>query len=120
MPVSTPTRRTFLQTALAAAASLCLPRFLRARAKPRSFWFLHTASGESWAVDDPVVWSLEKARQPILERARERLVTLDALLQLGRVCVKCPLLHTEERKDVLVCGYTAGTTRAGYLGSSRP
>jgi hypothetical protein len=28
-------------------------------------------------VDDPVAWSLENVRQPILERARERLVTLD-------------------------------------------
>jgi hypothetical protein len=78
----TPTRRTFVQTALA-ATSLCLPRFLRARAQPRSFWLLHTATGQSWAVDDPVVWSLEKARQPILERARERLVTLDAPIRSG-------------------------------------
>jgi hypothetical protein len=29
-------------------------------------------------VDDPVAWSLEHAREPILERARDRLVTLDA------------------------------------------
>jgi hypothetical protein len=29
-------------------------------------------------VNDPVVWSLENARQPIFERARERLLTLDA------------------------------------------
>jgi len=43
-----------------------------------SFWFLHTPTGQSWAVDDPVAWLLENARQPILERARERLVTLDA------------------------------------------
>jgi hypothetical protein len=71
-----PTRRTFLQTALAAAASLLLPRFLLARGN--SFWFLHAATGESWAVDDPVAWALGNARQPILERARERLVTLDA------------------------------------------
>ena len=76
--MSTPTRRTFLQTALAATASVFLPRFLLARQKPRSFWFLHTPTGQSWAVDDPVTWALENARQPILERARERLVTLDA------------------------------------------
>jgi hypothetical protein len=71
-----PTRRTFLQTALAATASLSLPRFLLARGN--SFWFLHTPTGESWAVDDPVAWALGNAREPILERARERLVTLDA------------------------------------------
>jgi hypothetical protein len=39
---------------------------------------LHAATGESWAVDDPVAWALGNARRPILERARERLVTLDA------------------------------------------
>jgi hypothetical protein len=76
--MSSLTRRTFLQTALAAASSLCLPRFLLARRNPRSFWFLHTATGEAWAVDDPVSWALANARQPILERARDRLVTLDA------------------------------------------
>jgi hypothetical protein len=70
------TRRTFLQTALAAAASLFLPRFLLTRGN--SFWFLHTSTGECWAVDDPVAWSLDNALQPILERARERLVTLNA------------------------------------------
>ena len=49
-----PTRRTFLQTAVAAASSLFLPRFLLAKKNPRSFWFLHTRTGESWPVDDPV------------------------------------------------------------------
>jgi hypothetical protein len=78
MPVSTLTRRTFLQAALAATASLFLPRVLLAGRNRRSFWFLHTPTGESWAVDDPVAWCLESAGQPILERARERLVTLDA------------------------------------------
>jgi hypothetical protein len=76
--MSFPTRRTFLQTALTAAASLFLPRFLLAKGNPRSFWFLHTPTGESWPVDDPVAWALENARQPILERAHDRLVTLDA------------------------------------------
>src|SRR5262245_8065481 len=76
--MSFPTRRTFLQTALAAAASVFLPRFLLARRNPTSFWLLHTPTRESWAVDDPIGWALANARQPILERARERLVTLDA------------------------------------------
>jgi hypothetical protein len=70
-------RRTFLQTALA-AASLFLPRALLAGRNRRSFWFLHTPTGECWPVDDPVAWSLEHAREPILEHARDRLVTLDA------------------------------------------
>lgn len=71
-------RRSFLKTALAAVASLLLPRGLLARDDPRQFWFLHTPTGDSWAVDDPVGWSLMSARQPILERARDRLLTLDA------------------------------------------
>src|SRR5262245_37517725 len=69
MPVSTPTRRTFLQTAVAAAASLLLPRGLRAEKRSGSFWFLQAGTGESWAVDDPVAWALANARQPVLERA---------------------------------------------------
>src|SRR5262245_36819108 len=73
----TPNRRTFLRTAAAAIASFLLPRSLRAEGGP-VLWFLHTPTGKSWAVDDPVAWCLENARQPILERARERLVTLDA------------------------------------------
>ena len=75
--MSLPTRRTFLQTAVAAAASLFLPRGVRAESRSKFFWFLHSPTGKSWPVDDPVAWSLENARQPILERARERLVTLD-------------------------------------------
>jgi hypothetical protein len=73
-----PTRRGFLKAAFAASASLLLPRGLRAGVVRSSYWFLHTPTEESWAVDDPVAWSLGNARQPILERARDRLVTLDA------------------------------------------
>jgi hypothetical protein len=49
---------------------------VRAAGNPGSFWFLHAATGESWPVEDPVVWSLKNAGQPVLERARERLLTL--------------------------------------------
>src|SRR5437868_1831521 len=75
--MSFPTRRNFLQTALAAIPSLFLPRSLRAGGPSRSFWFLHTRSGASWPVDDPVAWALANTGQPVLERARQRLVTLD-------------------------------------------
>src|SRR5439155_20540300 len=68
-----PSRRTFLQTAAAAVASLFLPRGVRAEKRAGSFWFLHAATGEAWAVDDPVAWSLDNAGQPILERASEGL-----------------------------------------------
>src|SRR5215470_4662134 len=71
--MSTSTRRTFLQTAVAAATSLFLPGGVRAEGNA---WFLHASTGESWTVDDPVSWSLENAGQPVLERARERLLTL--------------------------------------------
>lgn len=71
-------RRSFLKTAGAAIASFFLPRSLRAGKQPKSFWFLHKPSSEWWQVDDPVAWSLANARQPVLERARERLETLDA------------------------------------------
>ena len=67
--MSFPTRRTFLQTVAAAVASLFLPRGVRAEKRAGSFWFLHAATGEAWAVDDPVTWALANARQPILERA---------------------------------------------------
>ena len=42
------------------------------------FFFLHILSGESWEVADPARWCLENARTPLLERARERLLTLTA------------------------------------------
>jgi hypothetical protein len=74
--MSLPSRRTFLKTALAAAASLFLPRFVLARAKPTSFWFLHATTGDSWPVEDPVAWALANARQPILERASAGLLKL--------------------------------------------
>ncbi len=74
--MSFPTRRTFLQTVAATVASLFLPRGVRAEKRAGSFWFLHAATGEAWAVDDPVAWSLENAGQPILERASEGLLKL--------------------------------------------
>lgn len=76
--MSFPTRRTFLQTAVAAIVSFLLPRGLRTGENPRSFWFLRTVTGESWEATDPIQWCLENARQPVLARASERLVTLDA------------------------------------------
>jgi hypothetical protein len=42
------------------------------------FWFINISMGESWSVDDPVTWCLKNARQPLLARARERLLTLNA------------------------------------------
>jgi hypothetical protein len=71
-----PTRRRFIQTILAAFGSLILPRSLRATENCSSSWYLHARTGESWDAGDPASWSLENARQPILERARDGLLNL--------------------------------------------
>ena len=73
-----PNRRSFLKSAVGVVASFFLPRVLLARGNFSSVWFLDTPTGDSWPVTDPVAWSLENARQPILERARERLAALYA------------------------------------------
>ena len=67
-----PSRRHFLKSATAAIAALILPRSLFART-PEHFFFIHADSCNSWPVADPVSWSLEHARQPVLERAAEGL-----------------------------------------------
>jgi hypothetical protein len=98
-----PTRRTFLQTAVAAATSLLLPRFLLTRGN--SFWFLHLPSGEAWAVDDPVAWALEHARQPILERASAGLLKLtpaDGQRIIRLVTRRCKLNLIELRPGLVV------------------
>ena len=71
-----PTRRHFLQTATAAVASWHLPRSLFAKNTARSFWFIHADTLNSWPIAHPVKWSLDHARDPILERASERLLKL--------------------------------------------
>jgi len=42
------------------------------------FWFVRTTTGRWWPVPEPASWCLENARQPLLEPARDRLLTLDA------------------------------------------
>jgi hypothetical protein len=112
--MSTPTRRTFLQTAVAAAASLFLPGGVRAGGSS-GFWFLHAPTGESWPVEDPVVWSLENAGKPVLERARERLVTLDATdrERIVRLVVRrCRLNLLELQPERVVVHYWGRQGRA--------
>jgi hypothetical protein len=75
-PMSFPTRRTFLQTAVAAVASLLLPRGVRAEKRSGSFWFLRAPTGQTWPAADPVTWALEHAHEPILERASTGLLKL--------------------------------------------
>ncbi len=100
-----PSRRSFLKTAVAAVASFFLPRILLARHNPTSFWFLDSSTGESWPVDDPVAWSLENARQPVLERARDRLVTLcsaDPQRVIRLVVRRCKLNLIESATGLVV------------------
>ena len=97
-------RRTFLKTVAAAFASFLLPRSLRAQGRPR-FWFIHTETSDSWPVSDPVAWALANAHQPILERARARLVTLDAAdpQRIIRVVVRrCKLNLLELRPGCVI------------------
>ncbi len=100
-----PTRRGFLQTAGIIAGSLFLPRLLFAAKKP-DFFFIHADTGSSWPVADPVLWCLENARQPILERAKERLLTLtpaDSTRIIRLVTRRCRLNLLElQRRRVVV------------------
>ena len=61
--------------AVGAAFSMALNRKAN---RMSHFFFLHAPSGESWEVADPVQWCVDNAHQPILEPARERLLTLTA------------------------------------------
>ena len=65
-------RRDFLKVAV--AASLPLPLIRLGGRVPDSFLLMPT--GECWPVNDPAAWALENARQPLLERAKERLLQL--------------------------------------------
>jgi hypothetical protein len=115
----TPTRRTFLQTTVAAAASLFLPRALLAGRDRRSFWFLHTPTGRAWPVDDPVAWSLGNARQPILEPASAGLLKLtpvDAQRITRLVTRRCKLNLIEIHPGRVVVHYW-GTQGQGDLRS---
>jgi hypothetical protein len=87
--MSLATRRTFLQTVAVAIASFFLPRSLRAEGKA-SFWFLHTETGNSWPVADPVTWALANSQQPPLARASKGLRTLtpaDDQRIVRRICL---------------------------------
>ncbi len=113
--MSFPTRRTFLQSVAAALASFFLPRSLRAGENSRSFWFIHTPTGEAWAGADPWAWSLENARQPTLERARERLLTLDAAdpqWVISLVTRRCKLNLLELRPERVVVHHWGEQGRA--------
>jgi hypothetical protein len=68
-------RREFLKTSAAIAGSLLLPKAVFATPSS-NFHFLHVDSYKDWPVADPVLWSLEHAHEPILERAAEGLAKL--------------------------------------------
>lgn len=76
-----PNRREFLQTAALGLGTLFVPIDLCRK----RYWFLHTPTGNSWQVDDPVTWSLAHAKEPILARARERLEKVDGQRERQRL-----------------------------------
>jgi hypothetical protein len=79
-----PSRRKHLQSAAGAVAWLILPKSLRAGKPTMSFWFVPCGPSDSWPVADPVEWSLENARQPVLERASEGLLNTTALSRVPK------------------------------------
>jgi hypothetical protein len=110
-----PSRRDLLKIAAAAIASLILPRNLFAGKPDKSFWFIHSDAGDSWPVADPVQWSLENARQAILERASERLLTLtpsDGERILRLVTRRCKLNLLELLPEQVVVHHWAEQGRA--------
>jgi len=106
-------RRHFLKTTATAIAALVLPalvlpKSLLAKNRDQSFWFVPADSGNSWAVANPVAWSLENARQPILERASEGLAKMrpedgDRIIRL--VVRRCRLNILELRPEKVVANY---------------
>jgi hypothetical protein len=71
---------------------------------PRSY-FIHAHTGDSFPVDDPVAWCLGHARDPLLERARERLLTPEARTDPQRV------LNVALRR----CGLNLAEVRPGHV-----
>ena len=73
--------------------------------EPPRYHFIHAATGESSAVDDPVAWCLEHARDPLLENARERLLQCDSRTDPQRI------LNVVYRR----CGLNMAEVRPGHL-----
>ncbi len=68
--------------------------------------FLYPPTGCSWSVSDPVAWCLENSHNPLLERARERLLTLgtdDAERIIRLVTRRCglALVHVVEGQVIV-------------------
>jgi len=103
-----PNRRRFLKTVATALASIILPKSFFAGKPDTSFWFIHAGTNESWPVADPAKWSLENARQPILERAREGLLRLtleDGERIIRLVTRRCKLNLLELHSNQVVVHY---------------
>jgi hypothetical protein len=97
-------RRDFLKVAV---ATLPLPLVQISKASKESF--ILAANGESWfAVGDPVSWSLENAREPILERATKGLLQCspwDRTRILRLVTRRCRLNVAEVEASKVVVHY---------------
>ena len=110
-----PSRRGFLKTIAATIASLIRPKCLTAEKPDKKFWFVHSVTGNSWSVADPVQWSLEHAHHPILERSRDGLLKLtlgdgDRVIRL--VTRRCRLNLLELHSDQVVVHHWGQQRRA--------
>jgi hypothetical protein len=97
-------RREFLQATAAISGSFILPTSLFAQPSSK-FHFLHVDSCTNWPVADPVLWSLENAHKPILERAAGGLKKLtpddgDRIIRL--VSRRCSLNLIEIQPGIVV------------------
>lgn len=73
-----PSRRDILKSLAATFTAWLLPHRLFARTPDCSFHFVHADTLNSWPVADPVQWSLQSVKEPILQRAAEGLAKLTA------------------------------------------
>ncbi len=79
---------------------------------PTPYFFLHAESGESWPVTEPVSWLLAHADEPVLGRARERLLTLgpedgDRVVRLVTRRCGLALVHVVREAHVVVHYWSA-------------
>lgn len=103
-----PSRRHFLQAAVATVASLVWPRNSFGISPRPSWWFLRAADAADWPVADPVKWSLDNRHQPVLARASGGLLNLtagdgDRITRL--VVRRCGLNLLELHPDQVVVHY---------------
>jgi hypothetical protein len=105
-------RRNFIRSTAAALASAFYPWNFFSRKPDESFWFLHTDTGASWEISDPVVWCLQNVNLPVLVRASEglgKLTTQDGDRIFRLVTRRCGLNLIEIFPGHIVVSYWGQT-----------